>query len=105
MRTKLADFFSILLIACSDEQVVSSGPIFPDTGLRIEREVSGRVCDRVKLVRLCEGLRVDECGGCLDEGNPILTVVAFFWAQAFHRQRPYMIEVVGAPSKRNVHEA
>ena len=105
MRTKLADFFSILLIAYPNEQVVASWPILPDTGLRIEREVSGRVCDRLKLVRLCEGLRVDECGGCLDKGNPILTVVAFFWAQAFHRERPYLIEIVAAPSKRNVHEA
>jgi hypothetical protein len=73
--------------------------------LRIEREVSGRVCDRLKLVRLGESLRVDECGGCLDEGDPILTVVAFLQAEACHRERPYVIEVVGAPSKRNVHEA
>ena len=105
MRTKLADFFSILLIACPDEQVVSSRPILPDTGLRIEREVSGRVCDRVKLVRLCEGLRVDECGGCLYEGDPILTVVAFFQSETCHRQRAYLIEVIGALSKRIVHEA
>jgi hypothetical protein len=105
VRTKLADFFSILLIAYPNEQVVASWPILPDTGLRIEREVSGRVCDRVKLVRLCEGLRVDECGGCLDKGNPILTVVAFFQAETCHRQRSYLIEGVGALSKRIVHEA
>ena len=105
MRTKLADFFSILLIAYPNEQVVASWPILPDTGLRIEREVSGRVCDRVKLVRLCEGLRIDKCGGCLDEGDSILTVVAFFQAQTFHRQRAHSIEIIGALPKRIVHEA
>ena len=44
-RTKLADFFSILLIAYLDEQVVGSQPILSDTGPRIEREMSGGVCD------------------------------------------------------------
>lgn len=80
-------------------------PILPDTGLHIEREVSRRVCDWLKLVRLHEGLRVDKCGGCLDEGDPILTVVALLKAEAFHRQRAYVIEVIGALSKRIVHEA
>jgi hypothetical protein len=59
-RTKLADFFSIFLIACPDEQVVGSEPILSNTGLRIEREMSGRVCDWLELVCQREGLCVDE---------------------------------------------
>jgi len=49
-RTKLADFFSILLIACPDEQVVGSQPILSYTGPLIEREMSGGVCDWLELV-------------------------------------------------------
>ena len=105
MRTKLADFFSILLIAYPNEQVVYSLPILPDAGLHIEREVSGRICDRLKLVRLRECLRIHKCGGCLDEGDSILTVVAVFKAQTFHRQRAHSIEVIGTLPKRIVHEA
>ena len=59
-RTKLADFFSILLIAYLDEQVVGSQPILSDTGPSIEREMSGRVCDWLELVCQRQGLRIDE---------------------------------------------
>jgi hypothetical protein len=56
----LADFFSILLIAYLDEQVVGSQPILSDTGPRIEREMSGGVCDWLELVCQRQGLRIDE---------------------------------------------
>ncbi|TKS63268.1 MAG: hypothetical protein EWM73_01624 [Nitrospira sp.] len=59
-RTKLADFFSILLIACPDKQVVRSQPILSDTGLRIEHEMSGGVCDWLELVCQRQGLRIGE---------------------------------------------
>ncbi len=59
-RTPLAGFFSILLIACPDEQVVGFRPIFSDRGLRVERKMSGGVCDWLELVCQREGLCIDE---------------------------------------------
>ena len=59
-RTTLADFFSILLIACPDEQMVGSEPILSDTGLRIEREMSWGVCDWLEPVCQRKGLCIDE---------------------------------------------
>ena len=67
--------------------------------------MSGGVCDWLELVCQGESLCIDKRGGCLYEGDPILTVVAFFQAETCHRQRSYLIEGVGALSKRIVHEA
>src|SRR5688572_26272535 len=89
-----------LLIACSNKQVVGSRPILSDTGLRIEREMRNRVCDRLELMCQREGMRIDECGGRLDESHPILTVKTFFKSEVFHRQRSHLIEVIGALSIR-----
>ena len=49
-----------LLIACPDEQMVGPRPILSDAGLRIEREMSGGVCDWLELVCQREGLCIDE---------------------------------------------
>ena len=43
------------------------------------------VCDGLELVCQREGVRIDECGGGLYESHPILTVIAFFKAEVFHR--------------------
>ncbi len=51
---------SILLIAYPDEQVVGSQPILSDTGLRIEREMSGGVCDWLELMCQRQGLCIDK---------------------------------------------
>jgi hypothetical protein len=59
-RTTLAGFFSILLIAYPDEQVVHSRPILSNAGLRIEREMSGGVCDWLELVCQRKSLCIDE---------------------------------------------
>jgi hypothetical protein len=84
--------------------MVGSQPILSEAGLRIQCEVSRGVGDRLKLKCQRQGLRIDECGGCLDEGEPIFKVVSLFKGKAHPRKFPHSVEIVGPLAKGIVHE-
>jgi hypothetical protein len=50
-------------------------------------------------------LRIDECGGCLDEGESIFKVVSLFKGKVSPRKFPHSVEIVRPLTKGIVHEA